>query len=60
MAYSLACADLGKPCPGAFTTESSEELWEHVALHAQRSHPDLEMTPETMQAAQALVKEVPG
>lgn len=58
MAYTIACADLGNPCPGAFTTETEDELWEHVGVHAQRAHPGLELTPEVMQVAKGVVRQV--
>ncbi len=57
MAKSLACADLGMgDCPGEFKVETEEELFEHVALHAAKAHPQLEMSPEVMAQAKSLVK----
>lgn len=58
MAYAIACADLGNPCPGSFTTETSDELWDHVRMHATAAHPDLQLTPEVLQMAQGAVREV--
>ena len=58
MAYAMACADLGAPCPGSFTTESEDELWQHVSLHAQQAHPDMQMTPEVMALAKTKVRQV--
>ena len=52
MAYAIACADLGNPCPGSFTTETSDELWDHVRLHATAAHQDLQLTPEVLEMAQ--------
>ena len=46
MPYSLTCADSGTDCPGQFTTESREELVEHVELHVTESHPGLELTDD--------------
>jgi predicted small metal-binding protein len=42
-AYTLSCRDTGVDCPGSFTTESKEELIEHIQLHAREAHdkPDL-------------------
>ncbi len=57
MANQLICADLGTNCPGAFTTDTEDELWKHVELHAQEAHPDLELTPEFMEKAKGLVRE---
>ncbi len=57
MAKSLACADLGMAdCPGSFKVETEEELFEHVALHAEKAHPELEMSPELIEQAKSLVK----
>ncbi len=40
MAVSYACGDLPgmKPCPAQFTTETADELWEHITLHAKNAH----------------------
>lgn len=57
MAKSLACADLGMAeCPGSFTVETEDELFQHVQIHAQVAHPQLEMTPELIEQAKGLVK----
>jgi predicted small metal-binding protein len=57
MAKAIACADMGMAdCPGSFKVETEEELFEHVGLHAQRAHPQLEMTPELIEQAKGLVK----
>ncbi|MHB8060194.1 MAG: DUF1059 domain-containing protein [Gaiellaceae bacterium] len=37
-AYTFTCRDSGLDCPGAFTTESKEELIEHLQLHAREAH----------------------
>lgn len=58
MAKNLKCADLGGDCPGSFTTETEEELFKHVELHAGEAHPDMEMTPEVMEQAKAIVRDV--
>ncbi len=58
MAYQLSCADTGADCSASFTTESHEELMEHVVMHARAAHPDLKLTPETQQQISGLVKTV--
>lgn len=58
MAYSLTCADTGASCPGNFTTESKDELVEHVMLHADRAHPELAGNPELGAMVQTLIKQV--
>lgn len=58
MAYAMACADLGTACPGSFTTETEDELWQHVALHAQTAHPDMSLSPEIMEVAKSKVRQV--
>ena len=40
MAYSVRCRDAGMDCPGAFTTESAQEVLKHVQLHLGEAHPD--------------------
>jgi predicted small metal-binding protein len=57
MAKSLACADMGMAdCPGMFKVGTEEELFEHVGLHVQRAHPQLEMSPELVEQAKGLIK----
>lgn len=50
MAYSIVCADTGADCPGLFTTETKEELIKHAEIHAEASHPGLELTEEQVEA----------
>lgn len=50
MAYSIKCADAGVDCPGAFTTETKEELMKHAELHMQESHPDIDLDPQKVEA----------
>ena len=50
MAYSIKCQDAGMDCPGAFTTETKEELMKHVELHAKEVHPGLQLEPEQVAA----------
>lgn len=58
MAVSMQCADLTGTCPAVFTTDTEEELLEHVALHAQRAHPEVELTPQVVEQVQGLVRTV--
>jgi len=58
MAYSIACADMGADCPGAFTTENKDELLEHVQLHAQRAHPEVVGNAEAEAMIPSLIKTV--
>jgi predicted small metal-binding protein len=55
MAYQFACASLGAPCPGSFTTESKDELMEHVGLHTQAAHPDLAGKADMAPALEAAI-----
>ncbi len=50
MAYSVTCADTGADCPGQFTTETKEELLQHLQLHAAEAHPGLELSSEQVAA----------
>lgn len=56
MAYSITCADSGADCPGAFTTESQDELMQHLQMHAAAAHPELELNEETVTALKGLIK----
>ncbi|HEY5479069.1 MAG TPA: DUF1059 domain-containing protein [Gaiellaceae bacterium] len=44
--YSVSCKDSGMDCPGSFTTESKEELIEHVQLHASKAHGEPNLSAE--------------
>jgi len=58
MAFSISCADAGSDCPANFTTESRAELMDHITVHAEKAHPDMEMTPEAAQQMSGLIKTV--
>lgn len=55
MAYSLRCADTGADCPGQFTTESEDELMQHVQMHAAAAHPDMTLDDATVGQIKGLV-----
>ena len=46
MAYTIACADGGSSCPASFTTETKDELFEHVMMHGEKKHPELASNPD--------------
>ena len=54
--YSLACADSGAACPASFTTETEDELMQHVGMHAKMSHPDMTMDDAAMAQVKGLIK----
>lgn len=56
MAYSISCRDAGQDCDFAVTTSTEDELMQHVAAHASASHPDMELTPETVSQVKGLIK----
>jgi predicted small metal-binding protein len=56
MAYQLTCADTGAKCPFSVTTESRDELIEHVKIHARVAHAD--MAPPSPEVVQKLIKNV--
>jgi predicted small metal-binding protein len=58
MAFSLACSDSGASCPASFTTESKDELMEHVMMHAQKAHPEMKMDEAAKKQVEGLVKTV--
>lgn len=58
MGYSIRCADSGADCPGEFTTETEDELLQHVQLHASVAHPDMDLTPEATEQIKGLIRTV--
>ena len=60
MAYSYACADCEgmESCPGKVVTETEEELWKLVELHAKIAHDEdaSEWDDETRAYLKSLVK----
>ncbi len=48
-AYTFTCRDSGPDCPGAFTTESKEELIEHVQFHAREAHQKYDLSPQDIE-----------
>jgi len=58
MAYSLTCADTGASCSGAFTSDTEDELMQHVQLHASIAHPEMELTPQTVEQVKGLIRQV--
>ena len=58
MAYSITCADSGSACSGVFTTDSEDELMQHVQLHASVAHPEMELNEETDEQVKDLIRQV--
>jgi predicted small metal-binding protein len=50
-AYTVSCRDTGADCPGSFTTESKDELVEHVQLHARKAHGKPDFSREDIEPA---------
>jgi predicted small metal-binding protein len=50
-AYTVSCRDTGADCPGSFTTESKDELIEHVQLHATKAHGEPDLSREAIEPA---------
>ena len=57
MAYSFACADTGAACPGAFASETQEELMQHLDLHVRTAHPEAAADPAMAAQVGSLVKQ---
>ncbi len=57
MSVTMTCADLGLECPGKFTTTTDDELLAHVALHAEKAHPDIELNDELVEKVKSLVRQ---
>ena len=58
MAKQITCRDAGMDCPGQFKVETEDELMQHVQVHAQVAHPDMEVTPEFQRQVKTLIKTV--
>ena len=55
MAYQLTCAETGAKCPFTVTTESKDELMQHVMIHAQVAHPEMASKPPTPEVIEKLI-----
>jgi predicted small metal-binding protein len=42
----------------AVTTNTEDELMQHVAAHASAAHPDMDLTPETIAQVKGLIRTV--
>jgi predicted small metal-binding protein len=58
MAYSIRCAEIGAECAGALTAETEDALMQHVQIHASVAHPEMELTPETVERVKRVVRVV--
>lgn len=58
MAYKMACAETGANCPFEVTTETKDELMQHVAIHAKVAHPEMAGKPPTPEQLNALIHQV--
>ena len=58
MAYKLTCADTGAKCPFTVTTETKEELMQHVGVHAKASHPEMAAKPPSPEMIEKLIRTV--
>jgi len=56
MSYSFACADTGASCPGAFATETKDELLAHLDMHAKTAHPETVGNAEVAGMIAGLIK----
>ena len=50
MAYSATCADTGADCPGDFTASTKDEIFKHLEIHVEASHPGLELSQDQVEA----------
>jgi predicted small metal-binding protein len=55
MAYRLTCAETGAKCPFTVTTESKEELMQHVGIHAKMAHPEQAAKPPSPEMIEKLI-----
>ena len=58
MAYKLVCAETGATCAFEVTTDTREELMQHVGIHAKMAHPEMASTPPSPEMVNRLIHEV--
>ena len=58
MAYKLVCAETGAKCAFEVTTDTREELMQHVGVHAKMAHPEMASTPPSPEMVNRLIHEV--
>jgi len=58
MAYKLTCAETGAKCPFTVTTETKNELMQHVGMHAKTAHPEMANNPPTPEQIEKLIHQV--
>lgn len=56
MPFTIACADGGVSCPASFTTETKEELFQHVMMHGEKNHPEMIADPNAGAMLEQLVR----
>ena len=58
MAYKLACAETGAKCPFEVTTETRDELMQHVGIHVKVAHPEMASNPPSPEVINKLIHQV--
>ena len=60
MAYSYQCREYPglETCPGSFTAETEEELWQHIELHAATAHQEdpAQWSPEDRRQVKEIIR----
>ncbi|MEQ8966863.1 MAG: DUF1059 domain-containing protein [Azospirillaceae bacterium] len=54
---TIRCGDLMPGCDFEARASTDDELMQKVAAHAQDKHPDLALTPETIEAVKAKIRD---
>jgi len=55
MAYKVVCAESGAKCPFEVTTETKDELMQHVGIHAKVAHPEMAANPPSPQMIEKMI-----
>ncbi len=57
MTKTFTCHDVGVDCDWKTRAENEEGVMEAIQAHAAEVHPDIELTPELVDAVKAAIKD---
>ncbi len=57
MVKTYTCRDVGVDCDWSGSSETEEGLMELIAEHAKNVHPEIELTPELVEAVKGAFKD---
>lgn len=57
MAKTYTCRDVGVDCDWNTSGESEDEVMANIQEHAAKIHPDIELTPDLVDAVRGAIKD---